>query len=73
MLFASLISMCNEACIASSMLNGVVYLCYSLLLILLGKGVMWQGQGDSDAREQCPGFSFLHMLGFHTLQICWLS
>lgn len=73
MLFASLINMCNEACIDSSMLSGIFYLWYSLLLILLGKGAMWQGQGDSDAREQCAGFSFLHMLGFHHLQICWLS
>lgn len=42
------------------------------LLILLGEGVMWQGQGDSDAREQCAGFSFLLIFGFHRLQICWL-
>lgn len=41
--------MCNEICLSFSILDAV-FIC-GFLLISLGKGVMWQGQGNSDARE----------------------
>lgn len=43
------INACNAIRLSSSMLDAV-FIC-GLLLISLGKGAMWQGQGNSDARE----------------------